>query len=476
MGFIRETIFANYFGLSSEFDLYLIGAVLPVTLNTIILYIAQNYFIPNYHKNRSKDYVISNFLLFFIIFLIAGVLLALFSSSIIKLYIPNLSNEKLAITSTIFRIFILTLPFNGGIAVLSAYLQAEFKFAHPAFSQLILNAGIIVLVVLFYNKFDIWSIPLGYLGGTIIQFIYLLHFSKLKIKFNSIKQFDKFKSIIPSNAFILIILTESISQLYLICDRYFYSSVDRGGIAALNYAMIIYILPISIISYAISTVIFPRISFFSSEKRMHDIQNALQMYLATSIYIFIPISFILYLWGDTFILLFFQRGKFNYLDTIMTFSILKIYCISLLFYSCYSIINKVIYSLGLIRQLLFLTIMGIIIKVTLNIFLVNIDKQNGLALSTTITYIYFFLGGYLLVRYRMKASEGYYFIKELFINILNGIICYVTVQILQSTFRSNIVAIICVILFTTFFFLNSIIVKQKQFQYLRHVINIPGTK
>lgn len=470
LGFIRESTFANYFGLSSEFDLYLIGAVLPITINTIILYIAQNYFIPNYHKNKSKDYVISNFLMFFIVLLIASVLLSLSAYPVIKLYIPNLSDDKLMIASNIFRIFILTLPFNGGIAVLSAYLQAEFKFAHPAYSQLILNGSVIILVIFFYNKFNIWSIPIAYLGGTIFQFLYLLHYSRLDFKFRSIKLINKYNSIIPSKALIIIILTESISQLYLICDRYFYASVDIGGIAALNYAMTIYILPISIISYAISTVIFPKISSYFSENRIQDIQKALYIYLATSIYIFIPISFILYLWGDVLIHIFFQRGKFNSLDTLMTFSILKIYCISLLFYSCYSIINKVIYSLGLIKQLLFLTITGIIIKIILNVILVNIFKQNGLAFSTTITYIYFFLGGYFLVKYRIKTNGANYFLKEFFINTLNGFICYLIVDIFHPSYKSIEDSIVSIVIFTILFFLNSIMMKQKQFLNIKNAI------
>ena len=34
LGFIREIIFANNFGLETEFDLYLVGAVLPISINS----------------------------------------------------------------------------------------------------------------------------------------------------------------------------------------------------------------------------------------------------------------------------------------------------------------------------------------------------------------------------------------------------------------------------------------------------------
>jgi putative peptidoglycan lipid II flippase len=412
--------------------------------------------------------------MFFMIFLTAAILLAVFSHSIIKFYIPSLSEEKLLIASTIFRIFIFTLPLTAGISVLSAYLQAEFKFAHPALSQLLLNIGVIVLVVLSYNRLDIWSIPVSYLGGTIIQFGYLLYYSRLKIRFNSFIIFRKNGSIVPSNTFILVILIEAVSQLYLICDRYFYTSVDSGGIAALNYAMIIYILPISIISYAISTVIFPQMTIYFVEKRIMEIQSSLKKYLSGSIYIFLPMSFILFFWGDALIHIFFQRGKFNSLDTIVTFKILKIYSISLIFYSCYSIINKVIYSLGLVKQLLLLTITGIIIKAILNVLFVGVCRQNGLALSTTLTYIYFFTGGFYLVSNKIKIKEDGYFLKELLFNILNGFICYALVVILIPSDKSVVAAITCIISFSGLYFLNSIILSPYQFQFLRKVLNYIG--
>ena len=55
LGIIREVVFANYFGLTANYDLYLIGAVLPITINSIILYLAQNFYIPNYNKTKSDS-------------------------------------------------------------------------------------------------------------------------------------------------------------------------------------------------------------------------------------------------------------------------------------------------------------------------------------------------------------------------------------------------------------------------------------
>ncbi len=55
LGLIREAAFAHQFGLSKEFDIYLIGAVIPAVINSIVMYLGQNYFIPNYKRFKFKE-------------------------------------------------------------------------------------------------------------------------------------------------------------------------------------------------------------------------------------------------------------------------------------------------------------------------------------------------------------------------------------------------------------------------------------
>ncbi|MGB5530015.1 MAG: hypothetical protein WBQ32_08595, partial [Ignavibacteriaceae bacterium] len=117
LGFIREMIFASNFGLETEFDLYLVGAVLPVTINTVILYIGQNYFVPGFQKiNSSKNADSQKYYnQAFILFLSAGIILALilflFSDLIINFYMRAATPESTNTATKIFRIFLLTIPF-----------------------------------------------------------------------------------------------------------------------------------------------------------------------------------------------------------------------------------------------------------------------------------------------------------------------------------------------------------------------------
>ena len=92
LGFIREMLFANTFGLENEFDLYLVGAVLPITLNTVLLFIGQNYLVPVFQnvnklspEDSQKQYN-QAFIMFFGTGTLIAIVLFLTSDFIINIY------------------------------------------------------------------------------------------------------------------------------------------------------------------------------------------------------------------------------------------------------------------------------------------------------------------------------------------------------------------------------------------------------
>ena len=183
-GFLREVVYANNFGLQSNFDIYLIGAVLPITLNTSVIYLAQNYFIPAYHnklslgKDNAEKFFSNTFWLFVILAGIFSIILFLISPFLIKFYLTNTNPNIHGAVLKIFNIFLLTIPLNAGFSILSAYFQSEYNFKAPALSSLFQNIIIILLVLVFTSTLGVLTIPIGYLLGTAAQFLYLLFLLK----------------------------------------------------------------------------------------------------------------------------------------------------------------------------------------------------------------------------------------------------------------------------------------------------------
>ncbi len=100
--------------------------------------------------------------------------------------------ERKATAVIIFRIFLLTIPFSAAISILSALLQTVYEFKYPAISILFLNISIIILHFIFTDKFGIYIIPIGYVIGTFLQFVYLLVKSEKFFKLKFINKYEEF--------------------------------------------------------------------------------------------------------------------------------------------------------------------------------------------------------------------------------------------------------------------------------------------
>ena len=488
LGLIREAAFAHQFGLKKEFDIYLIGAVIPVVVNSIITYLGQNYFIPNYKKikfeknsdEESSAFFTSILMLFIIGGILISLILFLFSGSIIEIYLGNSSNVK-AVAENVLRLFLITLPLTAAISILSAFLQSEFEFKSPVISQLWLNISVIILVIFFSKDFNIYSIPLGYILGTIIQLIYLSLKVRGKIKIN-FKSIRKIRFIgFSYYSILLTVLIEIIGQLYIVIDRFFYNRVDMGGIAALNYAGNIFILPISIISMAFSTALFPKFSqaFFSKEKGtlIESFKNS----LIINSFIFIPIAIILIFFGDTITKIFYQRGEFTGSDTVITFNILRIYALCLIFYSTYTVVNKLLYGINAIKFLTIISIIGLSTKIITSFVLVENYRQNGLAMSSAIAYTLIFIlafsGSIKMIKANNKTSI---FFGQVLL-LINGLFSLLIVKILFElvNVKNDFIQIIQIICFIFIYVINLIFIKHKSLliikdTYFSWKLTLPG--
>jgi len=284
------------------------------------------------------------------------------------------------------------------------------------------------------------------------------------------------KSFINSSL-ITIILIESLSQLYLLFDRYFYADITSGGIAALNYAFIIWILPVTIFSLSLATAVFPIISQAISNYSQEQVEKIYNENISVNTFLFIPLAFILFFYGDTIIRILFERGKFVEESTTMTYNVLRYYSISLVFYSIYAVFNKIFYSLNKIKMLLWITVVGLLIKLVLNFLLIDL-KQNGLALGTSISYIFFFFATYFILNANLKIKNRSLLIKDIVMHFTNCIICFLTVRFIYSIFDiNNIVLDATVILFfVCIYSLNSILLKHQSLIIFTRVIENLGFK
>lgn len=468
-GFIREIVYANSFGLSKEFDLFLVSAAIPITINTAVLYIAQHYFVPTYHKLKiisetdAQNFTGKSFYWFFFSGLILASLLAILSNPIIQLFVSADETITFMLSRNLFLLFLITIPLNAGVSILFAYLQSEYKFILPAILQLIMNIVIILMVILFSSEYNVYVLPISFIAGNLLAIVYLTFSLKSLLKINELTSVKK-TDIKQSDLLFSLIIIEFVSLSYPIVDRYFYEIIPAGGIAALNYAITIYTIPVSIFTIALITTIFPKFSQSALDNKA-ELVTSLRKSISINIYLMVPISFVLIHFGADLIRLFYERGKFLSSDTFITSEVLKLYTISLVFYSTYLIAIKLLYSISKYKVVLYLSFSALLIKIFMNLLFVKNYFQNGLAISTSIVFLFLCIGGYFFIDKHLKEKLNLYLFRLIVINFFNAIISISIITILSVLLLPSVVNGIWIklLFFITVFIFNSMIIKSEDY-------------
>ncbi len=480
IGFVREMIYAREFGLAEDYNVFLVATAIPLIINTSIYFLSQNYFIPAVNKFKNENggsenlFFTSTMIFFFIVGSGLAAILFLFSQSIIDWYFTTSPENVKNFARELFSIYLITIPLTSAASIASAFLQSKNVFHHPAVSQLLLNIAVVVMLILFAADYGVVIIPAAFVIATVIQVVYLFIFVKNNIRFSGELKISENIKFILSKTLMFTLIAEILSLSFMFADRYFLNFVNEGGIAALNYAYTIYLLPVSIITMTLSTVLISKFSesyYTEMEEVFHE---RIKVSVNVLIMIFTPIAVAMFLWGDVLVKILFQRGNFSAQDTEQTFRVLKIFAVSLVFYSIYGIVNKSLYSVNLLKQLVAITFASLILKMTLNKILVSQYFEAGLAASTIIVYSFMFLSAYFVLAYKLNIAGKYEWVKKFLFYFsaafIAGIITFVFGTLSEGA-NADVVKIIKIILFLAVYYSIIYFSKSKESQLIFSSIN-----
>ena len=476
LGLVREIVFASVYGAGSQFDFFLLIAAIPLVLNNTFIYLGQNYFVPMYHKiyvvdKESKTAFLSGSLKKFFF---GGLLLSVLLFTIQKIF--NFNDVKLAgsAAGSLFTgelLLYATIPLAAVFSIAAAYLQAEFNFIIPAVAQISLNLSIIAFVVLFGSSDGFLAIINGYFWGYFLQavlvFIYIYFVKRVDIFRKNKKQVVGAVSL----GLTYIILIEVLNQSYTIIDRYFINMLPEGGVSALNYAFVIYTAPIGIISLAFSSAVLP---FFSKSSSLNDfskLSGDLIKSLKILAAVFIPVMFILYFWGGAIVALLYRRGNFGSSNVELTSDVLKYLSISLIFFASFAVINKVFYSMSLLKTLLIVSLTAVVIKLILNFLLVEELLQSGLALSSSITYIIITVSAFVILAQKIKLKGAKEYLISVALSFFIAFASLLTVHLVNSyIFETSPGAIISIPLFLFIYAFISYFADTNEIEYIKSAL------
>lgn len=391
IGFGREVISADHFGLSENFDIYLAIFMIPSMITSILLYAIPNIIIPKLKLNKEVKedefyhYFSSHFFWPYVL-LIVGILILY--NIFLQNYIDflKISEDKFSMACLIGRYLSIYILFESFFTILMVLYNAREKFVFPAFLHLLLQSSVIVSLFLFAEKNGVIAIVWGLAVGSFAEFfIFVARLNRQKI----LKYFP-FKLAYTENLFvsgIIILMIEIIGQFYAFADRIYLARLPEGYITSLYYANILKELPFVIFGITLGSVLLPKMSKKFQDKDYEGLKQIMKKVLFR---LFIGALFIVFLFcmgGTTLVQLIFERGNFTSNDTLLTSEILIYYAIGLPFIFMHFLLVKFYYSLKLEKIVFITTFISILVKIILNYYFVSIQFYKGLALATSLVFV-----------------------------------------------------------------------------------------
>ncbi|MCB4790789.1 MAG: murein biosynthesis integral membrane protein MurJ [Elusimicrobia bacterium] len=445
LGFFKEIMIANYFGVSRLIDSYYVALTIPNIINNILLAPFAVIFIPIFIKYRIKnkieaDEIASVFINYLMVFLLLfTVILFYFAPHIIKLFFGSLEPERSFLAIKILRVLCIMVIFTGVTKVATGILNALESFALPAFSQMLITLSTITFIVFFYNRFGIFVLPLGLATGLALWSFALIAQLKYKgynhsFKFNT--QSPAIKEMLNFSA--LFVVLSVLSQVGVLINRIIASYLPSGSIAAIEYANKIMQVPLIIFSGSISTAVYPFFSLQIAEDKIEALKDTFASSIKTSALIFIPMAIVIIIFSKGIIQVVFERGAFDAAATVLTSKILILFAFQLFAYYIVAIMMKLFFALQDFKSILYVNLINIPVLIALNLLFIRIinPPAAGIALATSVGFFINSIICFIFLKKRLVNVHGASIFMALLkigaISVISGILMHLIYNWLGS--------------------------------------------
>lgn len=394
IAFIRESIFAYYYGTSMFSDAYVMASQIPVTLFAVVSTSISTVILPIYTMKIEKEgeetaqiFLKSAIIMFTIICAVFVIICEAFPIPIVKIFAPSFSGEVLATTIQYVRILFPTIIATVLTNIITVYYNAGNNFFYPTVVAITHNVTAIAAMVFFARQIGVDAIVWGTFIGIVANALFLIipHIEILRGKIEIQSTWNDVKHVL--SRVIPVTIGVGIAEINRIIDRAVASGLDTGSITALNYANKLTVVFSALILSAVTTVSFKAFSELYAKGEYKKRNDTLVNYLTLLMMILVPLTIGAVLLKTQLITVAFGRGAFDTSSITRTSDIFFYSVLGLVFIAVREILSKYFYSSGNTRTPMINAAIGVGINIVLNLLLSRFMGASGLALATTISNV-----------------------------------------------------------------------------------------
>ncbi len=415
IGFLRDIVFASTFGASPLTDIYFQIFSLASLVFTGVGGALSTLVIKNLNKSENamgdngRRYVASFISKTAVVTAAVMAILYVFAGPVVRLLLPGLSDSLFGEAVQIMYIMLPSCLFVIVAYIMSGVLQNRSVFFITSIMSLPYNA--VIIASLFVPDVSMKTVSLVTTLG------WFLHIAILMPAFLK-KGYTFFGSIRPIGAqkggnreILYIFISSMMFQLVFMADKAAVSA-DSGVASTINYASNLFVTISSVFVVAMSNVSYPSLCRHYESGDMDRVKQSLRYILTVLLVIFAPFILTVNCFGTDIISLLYERGEFTKELSMVTATLFSIYTLGIFGYVCQELLNKVLYLASAYKYTVIGTLVVVVVKPLINLFIGETYGAVAVAGSTAVLFTVYAICILLAIR----KTVGNYLNKEIFMN------------------------------------------------------------
>ena len=472
LGFIKQMIIAYYFGAQNAIDVYFVASDFINGFSNAIISSARIAIIAVYTSYRLEKSehegarLISKILqLVTVISIVMMFIFNIFSKQISYILAPAYSdNNRSLLTKYIFYLSgIIILTFV--CMVFESILNSHEIFLINKLRSIFYSVIIILFCITLAQKYNVKVLIWGQYGTLILYLVVQVVFAYKYIVFDftRIIYYKKqivnvFKTMIP------IVLGNSAICINYMVDNAVASSLSSGSVSALAYSHTLDDFFVGVFITSTANILFPHFSKLIAQNKVDEVREGISSMVNAIIIFIIPVSVIAFCGSRQIIEVIYYRGVFDYSVVLNTAIALQGYVLRYPFAIMRDFSIQGLYAYKSIKAPMVNAVITTIINIVISVLF---SKKYGIIAITFGTTFSVVIGGILNMRLLMQKVKGLSFkptiillAKCIFpVSLSVGCIRLISHYIFNPIVYLVVESFICIVTYLGFFF----IVKEPEF-------------
>ena len=391
LGFVREVVYAKFYGTSWELDAFLAASVVPVILFGVFNGALVTALVPlftGYVNTEREDeaWNLASSVIVVLVFVLT--VCAALGAWLAPWYVPHIARFTPAHVQTavvMTRWLMPTIVATSLAGVIGALLNAYHRFGAAALQGFFANVGIIVLVWFAQPHYGAFALVLGALAGALVSLLALLP------AFFGLRRFRLSLDLRHPGLLRLmhvlgpIAIGSAAGQVAMFFDRFFASSLNEGTIAGMNFAVKVVGFPQQLFVTAIATVIFPLFASQFAQKNKPAMRRSVGTGLQMVIFLTLPSAWGLCMLAGPVVQTLFERGAFTPQATVLCAQLLPYAAVGLVALAANVVLTRCLYACGAVRIAIAISVATVVLNVLLSLAWLPSLGARGLLLANAVS-------------------------------------------------------------------------------------------